>query len=127
MYDAFCKWMSAHEAKCRFNGNKNHGTDAHTMYTVAFQHFLTENEKKKKHENTKTHSQTKNIPQVHSSAQQNLSYNFETLHHDRAVKSSIVVIFQGYQIYSRGTLNDKAIYVRTEEDTQRIPLLQDLT
>ena len=31
---------------------------------------------------------------MHSSAEQNLSYNFETLHHARAVKSSIVVIFE---------------------------------
>ena len=32
------------------------------------------------------------MPQVHSSAEQNLSFNFETLHHARAVVT--VVIFE---------------------------------
>ena len=32
--------------------------------------------------------------QVHSNTEQNLSYNFETLHHARPVKSSAVVIIE---------------------------------
>ena len=34
------------------------------------------------------------MPQVLSSAEQNLSYNIETLHPTRAVKSPTVVIFE---------------------------------
>ena len=66
----------------------NHGAEAHTMYAVAFHYFRT---KIRKHKSTFT---TLNMPQVHPSAEQNLSYNFENLHHTRAVKSSTVVIFE---------------------------------
>ena len=72
----------------------NHGAEAHTTYTVAFRYFRTKikkKKKKKKHESTFT---TLKHPQVHSSAERNLSYNFETLNHARAVKSPTVVIFK---------------------------------
>ena len=48
------------------------------------------------------------MPQVDSSAEQNLSSNFETLHHARAVKSPTRQQYSGtfreYQINSRGTV-----------------------
>ena len=61
----------------------SHGAEAYTtMYTVVFRYFRTKI--KKKHECTFT---TLKHAQVDSSAEQNFSYNFETLHHTRAVKS----------------------------------------
>ena len=61
----------------------NHGAEAHTTGTQL--HFGIFEPKMKK--NTKAHSQPWNMPQVDSSAEQNLSSNSETLHHARAVKS----------------------------------------
>ena len=63
----------------------NHGATAQTVFTVAFRKFRT----RKK---SMAHSQPQNMPQVHSSAEQNVSYYFETQHHAR-LKWPTVVIF----------------------------------
>ena len=64
------------------HGAEAHTTDVHGRISV----FL--NKKNKKHESTFT--TLKHAP----SDEQNLTYNLETLHHTRAVKSPTVVIFE---------------------------------
>ena len=49
------------------------------------------------------------MPQVHSSAEQNLSYNFETLHRARAVKLSTVVIFEDTKHLVLGLFNSPTV------------------
>ena len=83
----------------------NHGEEAHTVYTVAFRSFRT---KSKKYESTFT---TYNIPHLHSSIEQNLSYNFETLHHARAVKSLTAVIFGDTKDIVLGMFNNPMMMI----------------
>ena len=45
------------------------------------------------------------MPQVHSSAAQNLSSNFDTLHHARAVKSPTVEFFEDTKHIVAGLFN----------------------
>ena len=46
------------------------------------------------------------MPQLHSSAEQNVSYNVETLHHARGVKSPTVVIFEDTKHIAVDSLKD---------------------
>ena len=57
---------------------------------------------------TKSTLRTLKYAQVHSSAEQNLSYNFETVHHARAVKSPTAVIFEDTKHKVEENDNDKA-------------------
>ena len=63
-----------------FNGDESRRGSTHHVHGRI---SVFSNKNKKLHENTFT---TIKHAQVDSSAEQNLSYNFETLHHDRAVK-----------------------------------------
>ena len=84
----FCM-TPVHTLKHRFNSDEpRRGSTHHVHGSISV--LLNKNIKK----TTKAQSQPLNTPQVHSSAKQNLSYNLETLHHARAVKSSTVVIFE---------------------------------
>ena len=87
--DGFCKRTSAHELKHRLN---DHGAEAHTMYTVAFGYFSNKNSPPPPP--PPPPFTTSKMSQMHSSVEQNLPYNIETLHHARTVKSSTVVIFE---------------------------------
>ena len=67
-----------------FNGDESRRDSTHCIHGSI---SVISNKKK-----SRAHSQPQNMPQVHSSAEQNVSYNFETQHHAR-LKWPTVVIF----------------------------------
>ena len=94
MFDAFCKRMSAHELKHRFDGDESRRGSTHHVHVRILVFWNKKKQNKKNKKKRESAFRTLNMPQVHSSAEQNSSHNCETLHHARAVKSSTVVIFE---------------------------------
>ena len=108
MYDAFCKQISTHELKHCFNGDESRRGSTHNVHgriSVFSNKTKTKQKQSKQHGSTLT---TLKHAQAHFIAEQNLYFNFETMHRARAVTLKIANSgnFRGYQTSSRETLKE---------------------